>query len=186
MTLLMTRRTYLMIKKFPRTELNAYSQKYISTPLYNLRLYDKNNNTFTMMVGGNGDLYWIPDNYKQVQQFVIDVSDRYAYKLFDRLFSLIDERDNKRSPLLQDNTFTFISEDFPEDIAHTLKITKTEQDFTIDFVKNETESMYSGFRRGCPICFCNSGSRVPKIEQLFMLMFTHLAYETPTIELEPE
>ena len=37
---------------------------------------------------------------------------------------------------------------------------------------------------GCTICFCNSGSRVPKVEQVFVQMFNYLAYESKLIERE--
>lgn len=36
----------------------------------------------------------------------------------------------------------------------------------------------------CVICFCNSGSRVPMVEQIFMQMFNYLAYESKSIKCE--
>ena len=171
-----------MVQKIKRSEDLSDDGK------YNVIITDKNGNSFTMMVGGNLDLYWVPEDYKDVKSFVIDKSDEFVYCLFDDLFQKIKKVDDKYNPSIIDNLFTFISEDFNEDIANRLEIVKNENGFEINFVKNEnTESeyynMYAFFRRGCHICFCNSGSRVPKIEHLFMLMFNDLAYYNKDIEM---
>ena len=52
---------------------------------YNLRVLDKNGNSFVMMVGGNGDLYWVPNNYKKNKTFIIEKSDEFVYDIFDKL-----------------------------------------------------------------------------------------------------
>ena len=155
--------------------------------LVDLVVTDKNNNSFIMTVGGNQDLYWIPQNYKQVKSFYIDKNDTFLFNIFTKLFKLIKQSDSdglSYPKTLNGNTFTFISEDFPEDEAHKLEIIKKENEFIINFIKNENTGIYTMFRRGCPICFCNSGSRLPKVEQLFMIMFNELAYYTKEVEFQ--
>ena len=157
-----------------------------SDKLVDLVVADKFNNEFVMTVGGNEDLYWVPKNYKQVKSFYIDENDEILYNIFTKLFQLIKKNDSdgfSHPKTLNGNTFTFISEDFPEDEAHKLEIIKEKNQFVINFIKSENLGIYGGFRRGCVICFCNSGSRVPKVEQQFMLMFNELAYHTEEIEL---
>ena len=53
------------------------------------------------------------------------------------------------------------------------------------FDMNEDKESWSYPHMCCTICFCNSGSRVPKIEQIFMQMFNYLAYESKLIKCEP-
>ena len=157
-----------------------------SDKLVDLVVTDKFNNEFVMTVGGNQDLYWIPKNYKQVKSFYIDENDEFLYNVFNNLFDLIKKNDSdgfSYSKTLNGNTFTFISEDFPADEAHKLEIIKEKSQFVINFIKSENLGMYGGFRRSCVICFCNSGSRVPKVEQQFMIMFNKLAYYNNKIEL---
>jgi len=152
----------------------------------NLVVTDKFGNSFTMMVGGNLDLYWVPQNYNKVKCFYISKEDEFVFNIFRALFNIIEKNDGNGldyPKTLVGNKFTFISEDFPEDEAHKLEIIKEDNQFVINFIKNENLGIYGGFRRGCPICFCNSGSRVPKVEQQFMLMFNELAYRTEEIEL---
>ena len=148
---------------------------------YNLKLVDKFNNTITMLVGGNLDLFWLPEN--NIRKFVIDESDEFLFKIFKQLFKHIELNDNKYNPSVDKNVFTFLSEDRHEDEANILKIKNNETEFIIDFIKNENTSISHFPKLGCSICFCNSGSRVPKIEQLFMLMFNKLAYYSDNIEL---
>ena len=158
-----------------------------SDKLVDLIVTDKFNNEFVMTVGGNQDLYWIPKNYKQVKSFYIDKEDKLLFNVFSTLFKLIKENDSNGlsyPKTLNGNKFTFISEDFPEDEAHRLEIIKEKDQFILNFIKCENLGMYGGFRRGCVICFCNSGSRVPKIEQQFMLMFNELAYYTEEVEFD--
>jgi len=149
---------------------------------YNLIITDKNGNSFTMLVGGNLDLYWVPENHRKNKSFEIDKSDEIVYSIFDQLFNAIKKEDNKYKPTLKDNTFTFISEDWPEDEANTLTIEKKENSFQINFIKNENTESWSFPHRNCVICFCNNGSRVPEVELLFMQMFNYLAYNCDLIE----
>ncbi len=154
----------------------------------NLVVTDKNGNRFTMMVGGNLDLFWLPENYKQASTFYIPQEDEVFYQTLCRLFEDIAIKDDPYNPTLVGDTFTFISEDFHESEANRLKIVRGEGEFAIHFEKNDNVSMesFKRFSRGCPICFCNSGSRVPQIEVLFMLAFNDLAYYNPDIDYEME
>lgn len=166
-----------MITKFPR---------YNEEGRYNLRITDFNGNSFTMMVGGNGDLYWVPENHKINKVFEIDSGDEFAYRVFEQLYDKIVEVDNKYNPVIKNDVINFISEDYHEDEANVLNISKTKDKITIEFIRNENKNAWSVPHIGCNICFCNSGSRVPKIEQLFMLMFNKLAYYCDLIPLEEE
>ena len=158
-----------------------------SDVLVDLVVTDKFNNKFIMTVAGNQDLYWIPENYKQVKSFYIYKSDEFLFNVFCSLFELIKKNDSdglSYPKTLNGNKFTFISEDYHEDEAHRIEIVKEKDQFIINFIKNNNLGMYGGLRRGCVICFCNSGSRVPKVEQQFMLMFNELAYYAEEVEFD--
>ena len=163
-----------MIIKFPRNN-NGY---------YDLRVTDRNEKSFIMTVGGNLDLYWIPENYKENRIFEIDKKDKFTYSTFDKLFKDIKKNDDKYSPVIKDNTLTFVSEDWNEDEANILKIEKQEDLFAITFIKNENFEAWTFPHPGCSICFCNSGSRVPKVEYVFMKMFNDLAYSCDDVTVE--
>lgn len=152
------------------------------TKTYNLKITDKNNNSFFMLVGGNCDLYWVPEDYKKCLEFVIDKNDELVFEVFSLLFKEIEKKDDHYDPLLKDNIFTFISEEWIKEESNILQITKEEESFKIKFIKNENYSSMSIIHRGCPICFCNSGSRVPRIEALFMRVFNYLAYECDEVK----
>lgn len=166
-----------MISKFPVDDKKG---------CYNLKITDRNGHSFIMMVGGNLDLYWVPENHKKNRIFEIDKNDNIAYSVFEQLYDAIKKNDDKYRPVLNGNTITFISEDWHEDEANILNIIKTKDLFTIEFVKNKNESAWSYPHLGCNICFCNSGSRVPKVESLFMQMFNFLAYNCDLIKTEDE
>ncbi len=157
-----------------------------NTNLFDLEITDRHNNQFIMTVGGNGDLYWLPKARVFPATYYIDISDKLMYKMLTAIFKDIKLKDNKHNPSLINDTFTFISEDFHEDEANKLQVIKDKDCFKITFIKTEPTDSFSfkRYSRGCPICFCNSGSRVPQIEQLFMIAFTELAYHTP--ELQPK
>lgn len=150
--------------------------------LYDLKVTDKHNNSFIMTVGGNYDLYWVPENYKKVKSFEIDKKDELTFDIFDRLFVAVAKNDDKYRPVLNGNIITFVSEECVEEESNKLEIVKKDNAFLINFIKSENISFYS-FRRGCPICFCNSGSRVPEVEILFMKMFNYLAYNCDQIQI---
>ena len=162
-----------MITKKPRNGKEGY---------YDLTVTDKDGKSFVMTVGGNLDLYWLPENYKKDRTFGIDKNDELTYAIFEQLFDAVEKRDDKERPVLNGNTITYISEDWPEEEANKLKIIREEDMFQIQFVKNEDRESWSYPHIGCTICFCNSGSRVPRVEGLFMRMFNYLAYECDMIE----
>ena len=151
---------------------------------YDLVLTDRNNKSFTMTVGGNFDLYWIPENHRDNRVFEIDKSDKLTFTVFSQLFDAVKKVDDRYNPILNDNTIIFISEDWHEDEANILKIVKSKDLFTIHFIENTNEKAWSFPHRDCIICFCNSGSRVPKVESLFMQMFNYLAYSCDLIKCE--
>lgn len=163
-----------MITKYPRP--NEEGQ-------YNLRVTDAGGKSYVMQLAGNLDLYWIPEKCREDNiTFTILKTDELLYKAFDELFKDIEKYDDKYEPSLIGNTFTFISEDRPEEYANRLKIVKEDDRFNINFIKNQ--DAIGGFTcRGCAIHFCNSGSRVPRIETLFMKMFTDFAYYNQDIAI---
>ena len=163
-----------MIIKTPRND-NGY---------YDLKITDSNNKSFFMTVGGNLDLFWIPENHKENRTFEIHKDDKLTYTMFNKLFKAIEKVDDKYNPSLNNNVFNFISEDWHEDEANRLSITRNEEQFTINFIENTNRENWSFPHRGCNICFCNSGSRVPKVEYLFMRMFNYLAYECDLINID--
>ena len=147
----------------------------------------QNNNSFVMLVGGNLDLYWLPDNYKVACKFYIDKEDKFTYSMFNRLFELVEKNDDKYNPVVNGNQLTFVSEDYPEEEANQLKIRRMSDEFEIDFVRHDDESKWTiPHGRMGSVCFCNSGSRIPKVEQLFMEMFNYLAYNCEKIEMVKE
>ena len=80
---------------------------------YNLRIIDKFDNSFVMLVGDNGDLYWLPEDYKRVKEFCIDKDDTFLFNIFNQLFNAIVKVDNDKYSVkksIEGNTFTFISE----------------------------------------------------------------------------
>ncbi len=162
-----------MITKQPRNNQEGY---------YDVKITDKNGKSFIMTVGGNLDLYWLPENYKENRIFEIDKNDKITYSIFNQLFNAVRKQDDKYHSVLQDDTITFISEDWPEEEANVLNIIKDEETFTIKFIKDEDKESWSYPHMDCTICFCNSGSRVPKVEQVFMQMFNYLAFESKLIE----
>ena len=164
-----------MITKMPRDNKEGY---------FDLKVTDKNGKAFIMTVGGNLDLYWLPENHKKDRTFEIDKDDEITYSVFQQLFDAVKKRDDKYNPVMKGNRLTFVSEDWHEDEANVLNITRADDTFTIDFIKNEDREKWSYPHTGCTICFCNSGSRVPRVETLFMRMFNYLAYECDLIKCE--
>lgn len=170
-----------MITKVPRTDSGKIVDGY-----YDVILTDRNGKRFLMTVGGNCDLFWIPENHRVNRHFEIDRTDTFAFDIFEQLFNAVEKVDDKYRPVLNGNEITFISEDWHESEANTLKIVKNEGLFTIDFIENENKSEWSFPHRGCNICFCNSGSRVPRVEGLFMRMFNFLAYQSKSVASEEQ
>ena len=158
---------------------------------YDVRITDKNKNTFIMTMGGNLDLYWLPEDHRKNTTFIIDKTDKLALIMFDRLFDAINTL-KKPSSVLVDDTLTFVSEDRNQDEANTLTITKKDKSYIINFNENENKKAWTTPHRDCTICFCNNGSNVPDVEYVFMQMYKFLAnYYTivpcddPSDEKEP-
>ena len=110
-----------------------------SDVLVDLVVTDKFNNKFIMTVGGNQDLYWIPQNFKHVKSFYIDKDDKFLFDVFSSLFEHIKKNDSdglSYPKTLNENKFTFISEDYHEAEAHKLEIIKEKNQFVINFIKN--------------------------------------------------
>ena len=164
-----------MIVKFPRDESGKY---------YNVKITDKHNNSFIMLVGGNLDLYWVPEDHKKNLVFEFDESDKRTYNLFNQLFNAIKQNDDHYRPVLKDNKITYISEEWTEEESNTLNIIKEKNSFIIKFNKNQNQNAWTFPHRGCALCFCNSGSRVPKVESIFMSLFNYLAYESSLVKEE--
>lgn len=156
-----------MISKLTK---NSAKQQYI------VKITDKNGKSFIMTVAGNLDLYWIPQN-RDCCNFEIDSSDGLTFSIFDQLFDAIQKVDDKYCPILTNNTITFVSEDRLEDYANILRITREKEKIILEFINNKTKDEFGWVHIGNNICFCNSGSRVPEVEHVFMEMFNKLAYE---------
>ena len=180
---------YTMITKHirPGQSGNPY---YKDGTLMDLHIVDRNGQGFLMTVGGNLDMYWIPDKIEGRDRhdtspitYEFDKSDELLFDTFNDIFSAIERVDNPQSPSIRDGVFSFISEDYPEEDANILKMRRDRDKICIDFVQTAGESPWGKFKSNSNICFCNSGSRVPRIEQIFMLKFNELAYQNPEIEL---
>lgn len=140
-----------------------------------IKISDKFGNAFFMHFGDNLDLYWIPEDFKKASTFFIDEEDKIFHPILNKLFNLIENTETEYfKPQIENNCFTFISEDCHEDDAHRLQIKKEKNQFIIDFQRNENHSISHFPKRGCNICFCNSGSRVPNVEILFMKLYIYL------------
>lgn len=146
-----------------------------------LKITDKNNKSFIMEIGGNSDMYWIPENDLPNDEasgkisFEFERDDEFFDYLSD-IFSKIKKKDNPYVPTLTGNAFTHASEDTFEEEANVLQIIQQNDKFVVDFYKQEALSMFSMMKRGFSICFCNSGSRHQDIEQIFKLKFLEVAY----------
>lgn len=171
----------------PNQSSNPY---YKGNELMDLHIVDRNGLGFTMTVGGNLDLYWVPDKIEGRPRedtspitFEFDKSDEFLFDTFSEILSSIERVDNPQFPSIRDGVFSFISEDYPEEDANILKMRRDSEKISLDFIQTPGESPWGKFKRNSNICFCNSGSRVPRIEQIFMLKFNELAYYNPNIEL---
>ena len=153
--------------------------------LFDLKVSDINNNSFIMTVGGNYDLYWLPEDYEKAKSFEIHNSDKLTFSMFEQLFNAIKLNDDPYHPTIKGNTITFVSEECVEEESNYLEITKEKESFIINFVRNENAN-FMNFRKGGSVCFCNSGSRVPDVEILFMKMFNFLAYNSDLIQFNEE
>ena len=165
-----------MIYRIPRAD---------SNDAYDLKLIDKNGNSFVMHFAGNMDLYWVVDDHRKCMNFYVDKNDEFLYSVFEKLFEDIKKNDTGYKKSVEGNVFSFISEDYHEDDANMLQIEKKEGEFEIRFAKNFSPNLPL-ISKMCQICFCNSGSRVPNIERQFMLMFIDLSRYNDAVEIEKE
>ena len=76
---------------------------------YDLKVTDRNGNAFIMTVGGNLDLYWVPENYRENTIFYIEKGDEITYSVFEQLFRAVEKNDDKYRPVINGNTLTFVS-----------------------------------------------------------------------------
>ena len=146
-----------------------------------LKITDKNNNFFTMEIGGNLDMYWIPSDNIQKNNPSNTIS--FEFKKGDEFFNCLDEifkkiklNDDPYSPTLEGDLFTFVSEEGIEEDSNILRIKKNKSNFVVEFIKTDPTFSWSFINAGYSICFCNSGSRHQQIEQIFKLKFLELAY----------
>lgn len=151
---------------------------------YEVKVTDKNGKSFIMTIGENYDLYWYPEYKSKTRSYEIDKNDTIAFCIFNQLFDDIKINDDKYRPVLNGNQITFVSEDYHEDEANVLNIIKNDNYIAIEFLNNQNVKKWSCPHIGSSICFCNSGSRVPEVEQIFLKMFRFLAYENKLIQSE--
>ena len=124
-------------------------------------------NRFVMCYGGS-DFYWVLEDHRLCNRFVISKEDKDLYLIFKSLFKDIKKSDNKYCPTIKNNVFEWVSEAGLPEISNKLLITKEENKFVIDFVKNPNDIVGLGM---CAICFCLSGSRNAEIVYNFAMMF---------------
>ena len=67
---------------------------------YNVKVTDKNHKSFVMMCGGNLDLYWVPENWKDTTSFTISKDDEFTYNMFAKIFKAVEQNDDKYNPAL--------------------------------------------------------------------------------------
>ena len=139
-----------------------------------VKITDKYGNYFVMVDAPNHDMYWIPQD-NNCNFFEIDKNDKQTFNIFNQIFDDVKQVDDKYSPTLKNNTITYVSEDRPEESANILKITRDQEKINIEFINNSNPHE-SWVHRDGKICFCDSGSRVPDVEQVFRKMFLNLAY----------
>lgn len=114
------------------------------------------------------DLYWIMKHYDQNNLFMVTKEDILFYSFMNTLFSKIEEYDNPYDTCLESNRFEWKSEaEGLLENAHQLVITKMEDCYTIQFLKNPNKFLMGNM---CGICFCLSGSRNEQITSTFSIM----------------
>ncbi len=156
-----------------------YKEKRVDGDCFDLKIIDKFGNVLTMTVGGNLDLYWIVQ--KNVHHYTIEKGDNLIYDEMVRLFNNVKKDDVYGCLSQEDSLLTYYSEDVPLENADMLQIKRNADCFEFHFTKNETPSPMTLFKRQPNICFCNSGSNVPRVEFHFMMMFNQLAYYNENI-----
>lgn len=135
---------------------------------FELELTNEKSEIFNICYAG-GDLYWVMMDYVEGNEFFITKEDGMFFLQMEKLFNLIEKYDYPTNKTLNRGSFEWLSEAYgiPEE-AHKLTITKNNDIFTIRFFQNPNHSFLT---KSCPICFCLSGSKNPKIAGAFSLMF---------------
>lgn len=115
-----------------------------------------------------GDLYWTMINYHSNNKFLITKEETIYFNL-QQLFKKIESFDLPYDKTFNDNCFEWLSEAYGVlENAHKLLIKKEEDYFIIKFIRNPNNFLVGKL---CPICFCLSGSRNPRIAYAFSSMF---------------
>ena len=119
---------------------------------------DQNGQQFTLFLGGNGDLYFVPNCRKTdstnnfvYYNYILGKEDNYTYAQFDTFLKTAQKAD-KYNENFDGEKFFWLSEDAPEDIANRLEIQKYDDAILLDIIVNKA-SWTHGVR------FTLSGSR---------------------------
>ena len=119
---------------------------------------DQNGQQFTLFLGGNGDLYFVPDHTKTdgsgklvYYNYILGKEDSYTYGQFENFLKTAKKAD-KYNENFDGEKFFWLSEDAPEDIANRLEIQKYDDAILLDIIVNKA-SWTHGIR------FTLSGSR---------------------------
>lgn len=123
--------------------------------------------TFVITYGG-ADLYWLMDDYNSDNNFIISKETGLFYEELDKVFKIIEEKDNNYDKTLTGNCFEWLSDAFglPEH-ANKLQITKEQDKYCIKFIRNP-ENWSPQYT--CYISFCLSGSKNTHIATAFSKM----------------
>ena len=136
---------------------------------YDIRITDKNGNSFYIVFGGNLDLYWVSES--EINNFVINKQDFFTYDIFCQLFRKL-EKEDKTGTLIKNNTFNWVSEASGEmHTQNTMQIIKKQDEFEVVF--NHNPECFAP-KNYTSVCFCNSGSNHPKIVESFMKVYITL------------
>lgn len=128
----------------------------VRSPYYKSRDYDDDilitddgGNQFSIFLGGNGDLYFVPQGQKHledgkkiiVHHYLIGKENEYLFDKFDKFLKNAKVANNARynavdNECFENDKFFWLSEDSPEDIANKLEITKTDNEIILDIIVN--------------------------------------------------
>lgn len=137
---------------------------------FDLNIIDNNGNLFAIIFAGNQDLYWY--SYLGVKEFEISKEDSDTYGALKLLLLNISKVD-KYQQVMKDNEFNWICDFAQEEKANSIKIQDNDDSIKIIFNRNP---QHFAPKNSTSICFCNSGSRHPRVVQQFMKMYLHEAY----------
>lgn len=116
---------------------------------------------------GGADLYWSMADYVPNNRFTVTKED-LLYNQLDNIFTIALEND-KNHKLITENCLEWKSEAYgQEDSAHRLLITKNQNDYFIEFIRNPEDFSPENT---CYISFCLNGSSNQTIASAFSKMF---------------